>query len=110
MAEKGKSGIVTPPSRMHMAIDVPLTNPLEVLSTYANDVGVAFTMTDVRLMFAEVGPTTGDFSTGQKILKANVVIPLQQAAALAQWMLGALEQHRKDIEAVVADAAKPKKS
>jgi hypothetical protein len=81
------------------AKDVPITNPLGVQSVYANDFGLGLTLTDVRLIFAEVGsdPTT---NKGSKILRANVVVPLLGAEALANHILQSLEQHRKNLQAM----------
>jgi hypothetical protein len=79
--------------------DVPFTNPLGILSVYANEFGVGFTVTDARLIFAEVGADITS-NTATKVLKANVVIPLQGAEALARQILAGIEQHKKNLEAL----------
>jgi hypothetical protein len=92
------------------AKDVPLTNPLGILSTYANDVGVSMTLSDFRILFNEVGPQiAGDAGKGEKILKANVVIPIQMAEALAHGMLAAIQGHKKIVE-VRANVEQPQKT
>jgi len=82
-----------------MASDIPLTNPQGIESVYANEVGLGFTLTDVRLIFAEVGAdaTSGK---GSKFLRANVVIPLAVADAFAQGLLASLQTHKKNLQAM----------
>jgi hypothetical protein len=85
------------------AKDVVLTNPLGVSSTYANDIGIAMTLTDVRLLFSEVGPdvseVSGTAAKAVKVLKANVIIPLQMAEAVARGLLASVATHKKATEA-----------
>jgi hypothetical protein len=92
---------------------VGITNPLAIQSMYANDFGIGFTITDVRLVFAELGL---DLVSGvpTKILKANILLPLHGAEALANSLLEAVKAHKKDLknltEAVAnAQTAKPAK-
>jgi hypothetical protein len=89
------------------AKDVSLSNPLGVPSTYANDVALSQTMTDLRLIFNEIGPELiGDGNKPTKVLKANVVVPFQLAEALANGIIASLQQHKANLEAL-ANAKKP---
>lgn len=65
---------------------LPVTNPDEVRSTYANSVGTSATGNDVRLIFTELGanPTGPE---PEHILKALVVVPI----SMARQMIGLLE-------------------
>jgi len=59
--------------------------------------GRTLTVTDMRLIFAEVGiDVTGNAPI--KTLKANIVVPLQGGEALARQILAALDQHKAAIE------------
>lgn len=88
--------------------DIPFSNPLGVVSVYANEFGMGFTLTDVRLIFAEVGADLAN-NTPNKIVKANIVVPLQGAEALARQMLSGIEQYKKTLEAL-QHAKQPAKS
>ncbi len=72
--------------------DLKLTNPDGVRAVYSNEIGISLTSTDIRLMFAEIGPVFGAEANppAEKVLRANVVIPFQQAASLAQFITSAL--------------------
>jgi hypothetical protein len=83
---------------------VAITNPLGVQSVYANDFGLGFTLTDARLIFAELGNDL-ESSKPTKIVKANVVIPIQALEAIARAMLAALEQFQKLQEKLQATQA-----
>src|SRR5271165_2333719 len=74
---------------------VGVTNPLAIQSLYANDFGLGFTITDVRLVFAELGL---DLVSGvpTKVLKANILLPLHAAEGLASSLLEAIQEHKKD--------------
>jgi hypothetical protein len=95
---------MAPNAKPTEAKDVPLTNPLGIQSIYANDFGLGFTFTDIRLIFNELG---ADVVGGvpSKILKANIVVPLAGAEALAKHILASLEQHNKNLQ--VMQNAKP---
>lgn len=80
--------------------NVPLTNPNNIQSVYANDFGIGFTLTDVRLIFTELGADV--VTTPSKVLKANVIIPLAGAEALARGILAQLELHKNNIQALQA--------
>jgi hypothetical protein len=82
-----------------LAQDVPLANPLGVQSVYANDFGLGFTLTDVRLIFNELGAEVVG-GKPSKILRANVVVPLVGAEMLAHALLKALELHKKNSQAM----------
>ncbi len=79
--------------------DIPFSNPLGVVSVYANEFGMGFTLTDVRLIFAEVGVDIAN-NAPNKILKANIVVPLQGAEAMARQLLSTIEQYKKTLEAL----------
>lgn len=89
------------------ATEIPVTNPYSVLSVYSNSIGVAFTRTDVRLFFTEVGQkfSGGKEPEPENILRANVVVPLEQAMALSQWLQVAIEQQVKTLQADMAKQA-----
>ncbi len=82
------------------AKDIPITNPLGIGSVYANDFGLAFTSSDIRFIFSEVGADITS-NTPSKILKANVVVPLMAGEAFAQQVLALIEQHKKNLEALM---------
>jgi hypothetical protein len=82
-----------------LAQDVQLTNPLGVQSVYANDFGIGFTLTDVRLIFNELGAEVVD-GKPSKILRANVVVPLVAAEMFAHALLKTLEVHKKNLQAM----------
>lgn len=88
--------------------DIQLGNPQGIASVYANEFGLILTLTDVRLIFAEVG-IDAEKNAPSKVLKANVVIPLQGAEALARHMLSSIDQHKKHLKAV-QDAEQATKS
>jgi hypothetical protein len=103
------------------ANDIPVSNPNGIESTYANNIGVGTTMTDVRLLFTEVGQEFSAEGSAQpspsNVLKANVVIPPAQAGALMQALSIALQQQQahvaeqqKMIQAATANAKKPSKA
>jgi hypothetical protein len=100
------------------ANDIPVSNPKGIESTYANNVGVGTTLTDVRIVFTEIGQ---GFSAVQpsptNVLKANVVIPPAQAKTLIETLSIALQQQQahmaeqqKMIQAARANAKKPSKA
>lgn len=89
------------------ATDIELTNPNGVQSVYANDFGLGLTLTDARFLFVEVGAEAG---TPSKILKANVVMPLQMAEAVAKTVLDALHRHRDTVAQALKDAKSAEKS
>lgn len=87
--------------------DIDLTNPYGVASVYSNDFGMGLTLTDVRLLFAEIGAEAGQPS---KILRANVVVPLQLAEVIAQAILQQVGLHRKTLAEAIKNAeSAPKK-
>lgn len=87
---------------------------MKITSVYANNVGIGSTMTDIRLIFTEVGqefPEMGALSPDPvSIIKANIVIPPAQAVALIQGLTTVLQQlqaHQRAQEEL-AKAQKPK--
>lgn len=81
------------------ANDIPVSNPHAVESTYANNSGVGITLTDIRLIFTEVGQGFSGSTTPApvNVLKANVVIPPAQAEALIQALTIALQQQQTQL-------------
>ncbi len=98
----------TPHGKPIQSKDIPISDPLGVVSVYANDFGLALTNTDMRIIFAELGANlTNNVPT--KILKANIVVPLSGAEALARQMLSSIELHKKTLEAM-QNAQQPAKA
>jgi len=90
------------------AKNIPISNPLGVQSVYANDFGYGFTLTDVRLIFNEIGADAAS-NAPSKVLKANIVLPVQGAEFFAKALTAAIEEYKKNIQALQTAAAHAQK-
>ncbi|MDE1156273.1 MAG: hypothetical protein PW735_11175 [Acidobacteriaceae bacterium] len=92
--------------QMMKSQDIPITNPDELRSVYANSVGASASLTDVRLFFTEVGadPTN---AKGVQELKAFVTIPLTTAQALHNTLQQVLDGQKQLVEALKAANGTP---
>jgi len=76
------------------AQEVPVTNPRNIESVYANHFGVSATMTDFTVYFLEMGQIPGpEGSVHKQEVKAIVTLPLMAAPGLLQILQQVIQNH-----------------
>lgn len=97
------------------ASSIPITNPRNVVSIYANNIGVSATLLDFTLFFVETGQLPGENGPiAKNELKAAVTLPMASGPALiqalSQMLQAGAEQMKNHVAAQMAEAEKAAKA
>jgi hypothetical protein len=85
------------------AAEVPVTNPHNLATVYANHFGVGATVTDFTLFFMEIGQLPGAEGPIRKNeLKAAVTIPMLAIGGLIEALQQVQANHVEQIQALAA--------
>jgi hypothetical protein len=74
--------------------DIPVTNPSGIQSVYANNATLLASSNDIRIVFGEIFMDRVNGKPEQQ-LRANVVMTIAQAQALAHALIGTVENSIK---------------